>query len=97
MHNDNNKLSHKTEHLEWGIRIETSTFTVKELGQYPTPNGVVGFMFDRALQYVSTKCPKILEPACGDGRFLKEAYKKTVSMPKHYEHALWRGHRPKNG
>lgn len=49
---------------------------MKELGQYPTPNGVVGFMFDRALQYVSTKCPKILEPACGDGRFLKEAYKR---------------------
>ena len=54
----------------------------KDLGQYFTPENVVAFMYQMAKIYLplrSSRPPKIIDPACGEGIFLKYALEHKIT------------------
>lgn len=54
----------------------------KELGQFFTPAQVVDFMYETISAYIGKPIPKdwkILDPACGEGVFLKRASEKSIA------------------
>lgn len=52
----------------------------RQLGTHYTPEFLVDFMLDDILQWDTTKArPKILDPSCGSGIFLVEAYRKLIT------------------
>lgn len=61
----------------------------QELGQFFTPKEVVEFIFDILKVHLDAegdrwagKYPSIIDPACGDGVFLKVALEKGITEPK---------------
>lgn len=51
----------------------------KETGAYYTPTDIVSFVLDEVLPWHGdTEEPRILDPACGSGAFLVEAYRRLV-------------------
>ena len=55
----------------------------RTLGSYYTPELTVKYMVEKTLPYITTKS-KILDPACGDGVFLKEYLKHGISPDQLY-------------
>jgi len=51
----------------------------KDLGQYFTPQTVVEFMYDIIETLWRKEKPKIIDPACGEGIFLKYAFEQGVT------------------
>ncbi|MCK4235006.1 N-6 DNA methylase, partial [candidate division WOR-3 bacterium] len=51
----------------------------KDLGQYFTPQTVVEFMYDMIKTLWQEEKPKIIDPACGEGIFLKYALEQGIT------------------
>ena len=56
------------------------TFNKKKKGQYFTPPDIVSFIVDKAIaRHTNYSQLKILDPACGSGQFLIEAYRQLIN------------------
>jgi len=52
--------------------------TIEDLGTFYTPQSLVNFILDDIMVWQEKIYPKILDPSCGSGIFLVEAYRKIV-------------------
>ena len=50
---------------------------IKKKGDFPTPETIITYMIKWAIRFPNEK---ILDPACGDGRFLYRAYEHLLNM-----------------
>ena len=60
---------------------------VRTLGSYYTPKLTVKYMVEKTMPYI-TSSSKILDPACGDGVFLKEYIKQKISKKQLYAYDI---------
>lgn len=62
-----------------GIKTIRKVEQKKDLGQYFTPHTVVEFMYDIIQTLWQKETPKIIDPACGEGIFLKYALEQEIT------------------
>ena len=62
-----------------GAETIEKTEQKKDLGQYFTPQTVVKFMYDITKTLCQKENPKIIDPACGEGIFLKYALEEGIT------------------